>query len=429
LSVVVKLNGDTTMTGPLKAANGSVSAPSITFASDTDLGFYRVSSDILGVTVGGVLVGTYSATGFTASSTDAGAAAGPVITLYRDSASPAASDIIGQVSFEGEDSAGNQQQYASVDATILDPTTTQEDGKLNFNTTVAGTAAERAYIGQGLVIGSPTGGDKGAGAINATAIYVNNTQFSPAFPLPGAVGLVVTNNAGTPNTILDLDASVVVMSNSSNLTVISTAVDLSINAGTVGANGIDAGSLANNTWYYAYAIHNGSAVAGLLSASATSPTMPSGYTYKVLLGAIKTGGSATFLRVIQRGRISQYQVIAASTTPNLPQMATGTAGDPVVPTWSSVAVGSYVPTIATVIRVGLFEFSSSGLSMAAPNNAYGAYNSTTNPPPLLINAGGAATGGSILGDFVLESTNIYWAANSANARLNCLGWVNNVNAS
>ena len=38
---------------PLKATNGSVSAPSLTFASDTNLGLYRSAADTLSVTTGG----------------------------------------------------------------------------------------------------------------------------------------------------------------------------------------------------------------------------------------------------------------------------------------------------------------------------------------------------------------------------------------
>jgi len=425
----MKLNGDSTMTGQLKAANGTVSLPGITFGSDPNVGFYRIGSDEMGVTIGGVLQGYWTSTGWTSYLADSGATVGPVITAFRDSATPAASDIIGQLSLEGRDSAANQQQYAAVQATILDPTSGSEDATLDFVTVNAGTAAKRGYIGQGLVVGSPTGGDKGGGTANFESVYVQNVQFSPSFPLPGASGLVMTNNSGTPNTIWDVTATRAVMADTSNLSVIATSVSLSINAGTTGANGLDAGSLANNTWYYAYAISDGSTIAGLLSASATSPTMPGSYTYKVLLGAIKTGGSATFLRIIQRGRLSQYQVIAASTTPNIPQMASGTAGDPTVPTWSSVAVSSYVPTIATAIKLGIYDVSSSGLTMAAPSNAYGAYNSSTNPPPMLLDAGGAGTGGSISQDVVLESANVYWASNSGNARLLCIGWINNTNVS
>jgi len=75
----------------------------------------------------------------TLTSTDAGATAGPIITLYRNSASPLASDVIGQIVFQGEDSAGNTQDYAHDDVVITDVTSTSEDATRRFRVSVAGT--------------------------------------------------------------------------------------------------------------------------------------------------------------------------------------------------------------------------------------------------------------------------------------------------
>lgn len=59
-------SGSVPMTGTFKAANGSAAAPSITFNSDQDTGFYRLSDNTLGVTTSGnrmlVLSGTGKAT-------------------------------------------------------------------------------------------------------------------------------------------------------------------------------------------------------------------------------------------------------------------------------------------------------------------------------------------------------------------------------
>lgn len=50
----VAKDGQTTMTGPFKAANGTASAPGITFGADTDTGFYRKDGNTIGVAAGGV---------------------------------------------------------------------------------------------------------------------------------------------------------------------------------------------------------------------------------------------------------------------------------------------------------------------------------------------------------------------------------------
>ena len=80
-------------------------------------------------------------------STDAGAAAGPLLDLYRNSASPAASDTIGEIEFNGQDSAGNKQQYALIHGSILSPTSTTEQGQIHFETATAGASTEKMIIG------------------------------------------------------------------------------------------------------------------------------------------------------------------------------------------------------------------------------------------------------------------------------------------
>lgn len=61
-------------------------------------------------------------------SSDAGSSAGPVITLKRNSPSPASADYIGQLKFKGESSTGAERVYAKITAKIDDPTNAAEDG-------------------------------------------------------------------------------------------------------------------------------------------------------------------------------------------------------------------------------------------------------------------------------------------------------------
>ena len=90
---------------------------------------------------------TFDALGMTLTSTDAGASAAPLLDLYRDSATPAASDTLGEIEFNGEDSAGNKQAYGLIHASILSPTSTTEQGQLHFETATAGALTEKMIIG------------------------------------------------------------------------------------------------------------------------------------------------------------------------------------------------------------------------------------------------------------------------------------------
>jgi microcystin-dependent protein len=61
----VAADGQTSMTGPLKVANGTAAAPSVAFASDPDSGAYRIGANNLGVAVNGAKVLDIATTGLT----------------------------------------------------------------------------------------------------------------------------------------------------------------------------------------------------------------------------------------------------------------------------------------------------------------------------------------------------------------------------
>lgn len=99
------------------------------------------------------------------------AVAGPFVTVYRNSASPAVNDQLGTFSFDGKDSAGNYQNYGLMRFLIGSPTSGSESGIFNFVCSNAGTFASRVRISAGLYTTNATGGDKGADTINAKAVY------------------------------------------------------------------------------------------------------------------------------------------------------------------------------------------------------------------------------------------------------------------
>lgn len=71
-------------------------------------------------------------------SVDAGATAGPTIEGFRDSASPAASDLLGTLLLTGRSSTAVKRSYAEIAAKIVSPTNAAEAGALLFNRMVAG---------------------------------------------------------------------------------------------------------------------------------------------------------------------------------------------------------------------------------------------------------------------------------------------------
>lgn len=70
-----------------------------------------------------------------------------------------------------------------------------------------------------------------------------------------------------------------------------------------GNGGLDTGAIANSTWYHVWLIKrvDTGVVDVLVSLSATAPTMPTNYTLKRRIGAMKTDGSAHWLGFLQIG--------------------------------------------------------------------------------------------------------------------------------
>lgn len=69
-----------------------------------------------------------------------------------------------------------------------------------------------------------------------------------------------------------------------------------------GVNGLDTGTEAASTWYHLYLIDGPAvAVAGLMSLSASAPTLPGGYTVKRRIGVVRNNASSDFIVYLQAG--------------------------------------------------------------------------------------------------------------------------------
>lgn len=131
-------------------------------------------------------------------SLDAGAAAGPIVDNYRNSASPAASDILGGQIFYGKDSAANKQEYARYETRIIDTTSTAEKGAWALYTTSAGTATKQIdALDTGCQIrGNNTNTAPPAGYVGEQ--ITSSLPVGSATSLTTATGKTVTSISLTP---------------------------------------------------------------------------------------------------------------------------------------------------------------------------------------------------------------------------------------
>jgi hypothetical protein len=98
-----------------------------------------------------------------------------------------------------------------------------------------------------------------------------------------------------------------------------------------GANGLDTGAEAADTWYALFVIGTaGGTVAALLSTSATSPTLPAGYVYKRRIGWVRNNGSSNIhvfhTESVGRDRLIRWDIIYTDT--DIYVLAGGTATSP-----------------------------------------------------------------------------------------------------
>jgi hypothetical protein len=130
--------------------------------------------------------------GLLLASTNTDANGGPFFVLDRNSASPAAADNIGGLTFQGRDSGNNATAYAFISASILDPTNGSEDGQWTLSTQVAGALTQQLAVANGIQIGTPASGFLGTGTLNAAGLINSLASIrghsSTAIPAGGTAG-------------------------------------------------------------------------------------------------------------------------------------------------------------------------------------------------------------------------------------------------
>ena len=175
-------------------------------------------------------------------------------------------------------------------------------------------------------------------------IAVTGTASSSTFLRGDAAWTVATQAAlsayknlkiTTPadNQSVTITADKVVVIDNTDVQRILSSVSLTVDLDVADVNGLASGTLAANTEYFLYIIDNGATTAGLASTSATAPTMPSGYTYKALIGWCTTDNTATPFNIeeftqiddVYKWKVTQAAFSTSSTSPVAVNLAAGGA--------------------------------------------------------------------------------------------------------
>ena len=154
--------------------------------------------------------------------------------------------------------------------------------------------------------------------------------------------IAARTNATTPNSKLDMTADEIAVKDANGQAKILASISVTGDMAASGANGLDTGVEASGTWYYGWVIaKEDGTVAALISASSSAPTLPSGYTYKALVSAVRNDGSSNFIKYRQLGNEIYYEAGQSALA----------AGGAAATTAASLA--AQVPPVALSARLGI----------------------------------------------------------------------------
>ncbi|MET4722029.1 hypothetical protein ABIF63_006135 [Bradyrhizobium japonicum] len=143
----------------------------------------------------------------------------------------------------------------------------------------------------------------GAGLTNTTNVLVVDPSYLRGF----ISGLTLSNDAVTPNTILDIAAGVATSDDQAGIIKLSSAITKSTGgawAAGSGSNGMGNGlTIAANTWYFPFLAANAGSPDVWFDTSPVGANRPSGITdtKKRRIGAFKTNGSAQIIAFLHFG--------------------------------------------------------------------------------------------------------------------------------
>lgn len=385
LTASVAADGQTPITGAFKFTSGSAALPAVTFILDATTGLYLTGVGAGALTAGGVQALAFSAAGVTV---------------------PGDFTVMGTTNITLANASVTYAKIQNVGAS-----------KLLGNPTASPATVSEITLGSGL-------------------LFSGTALTAPAFP--ATANFTNLSIKVATNTTVAYSASYVVVSDGSSTQTLpfSGTIDL----GTTGANALDTGTIAVDKSYAVWFIaKTDGTAAALASLSFTSPTMPTGYTFKARMGAVSTiHASATLYGTWQLGRWAQYVVGLAQTavTPNIVNGVSGggSSYSNTSPTLVGVTVtgnGKFVPVTASrihVVATNVWKNQTISKVLVAPSISYGGANNGPNGSngmqyPIALTGSTDAFAQAII---LLESANIAWVSDATGGAVGCLGWEDNI---
>ncbi|SFN02519.1 hypothetical protein SAMN05216573_10773 [Bradyrhizobium sp. Rc3b] len=204
--------------------------------------------------------------------------------------------------------------YSGTSLTISVDKTNGSGTHADWNFNVGG---EPGTVGVSSIAGNTGAFTLGAGLTNATNVLLVDPTYLRGF----INGLFVTNDASTPNTVIDISAGACVSSDATTLMKLAAFTKNANAAWAVGTgNGSADGAasyttLGASTWYAVYLIErtDTGVVDVLTSKSFSAPTLPTNYTKSRFIGAFRTDASSHILAMVvyDGGNVVMWKTLPA----------------------------------------------------------------------------------------------------------------------
>ena len=173
---------------------------------------------------------------------------------------------------------------------------TDANGSQWVETSAAGTPTNGVF--STMALGGATLGSNALAVTGTTSLSIPLATASGgtglAVAIPNYIGGLTLSTAGSSATFGIATGGATDTTNAV-IMALTSAYTKTTSAWAVGTgNGsLDTGTIAVSTWYHVYIIQSTAGVVDvLISTSATSPTLPSGYSYKRRIGSMRTNGSS-----------------------------------------------------------------------------------------------------------------------------------------
>ena len=201
----------TTFTNEDTALQARITANNTLLHSNDFVTFTRLNAnlDVIQDNVASIIDGTTAFTGdVTIGDTTDDSAAGPEFILYRNSATPANGDYLGQIQFKGKQDAGGDEIYAKVTGKISDASAGTEDGLIETAIKGAGsfTIVSRQKSNELQLLNSV------GLSVDGSSTFTNQVTMNDDLIVTG--NLTVNGDTVTVNTTnMDVDDTMIMLAN------------------------------------------------------------------------------------------------------------------------------------------------------------------------------------------------------------------------